>query len=460
MSCFSLASRWLGLSLLAAMPLPAALAPNAVAPVPPGVELRAAAVRVQVSPDHRDWTYRVGEPARFRVSVIADQVPLDGVSATYTVGQEMMDNPSREIVIPADGVTIDGGTLQQPGFIRCAVTVKFGKRTYRGFGTAAFSPEKIQPTQTNPADFDAFWAEGKAELAEMPIDARVTLLPDQCTSSANVYHVSFRNAGKSWDGSSARVYGILCEPKAPGKYPALLRVPGAGIRPYRGDRGYAERGVITLEIGIHGIPVNLPQEVYDALGTGALNGYESYNLDDRKKYYYRRVVLGCLRANDFLTSRENWDGKTLVVAGASQGGLLSLATAALDPRVTALAATHPAYSDVTGYLHGRAGGWPHMFKPDSKTGAPSSHAIPSKIATTGYYDTVSFARRVKVPGFYNWGYNDEVCPPTSMYAAYNVISAPKKLALTLELGHQYTQEQSDIVDAWLSQQFGIKPNGG
>ena len=91
-------------------------------------------------------------------------------------------------------------------------------------------------------------------------------------------------------------------PKKEGKYPAILRVPGAGVRPYFGDISTAEKGFITLEIGIHGVPVNLEPEVYSNLGAGALNGYQNMNLDDRDRYYYKRVYMGCVRANDFLTN--------------------------------------------------------------------------------------------------------------------------------------------------------------
>ena len=434
----------------------ATAAPNVITPVPANAVLRAAAVQVRVTPDHRDWTYRTGEKVTFHVAVTADNVPLENVEASCTIGPEMMPAKSRDVVIPFGGLTLDGGTMQEPGFIRCTVSAKFGTRTYRGAATAAFSPEKIMPLQTEPSDFDAFWAAGKAELAKVPIEPVLTLLPDQCTSTVNVYHVSLRTISPSWLQTPGRVFGILCEPKAPGKYPALLRVPGAGVRPYGGDKSFAERGVITLEIGIHGIPVNMPKDVYDMLAAGALNGDWQFNLDDRNSYYYRRVYLSCVRANDFLTSRDNWDGKNLIVAGASQGGQLTIATAALDPRVTGLAATHPAFCDVAAELHGRAGGWPHPFKPDPETGAPSSQATPAKILTASYYDTVNFARRVKVPGFYNWGYNDDVCPPTSTYAAYNVITAPKELGLTLELAHSYTVEQGDAISAWIANRLGLK----
>jgi len=112
----------------------------------------------------------------------------------------------------------------------------------------------------------------------------------------------------------SRFYGVLCEPKAPGKYPALLNVPGAGVRPYRGLAEMAARGIITLQVGIHGIPVTMEQSVYDSLGAGALANYNTFGLDNRDRYYYRRVYLGCVRANDFLTSHPKWDGATLVVA--------------------------------------------------------------------------------------------------------------------------------------------------
>jgi cephalosporin-C deacetylase len=80
---------------------------------------------------------------------------------------------------------------------------------------------------------------------------------------------------------------------------------------------------------------------------------------------------------------------------------------------------------------------------------PLSHRSSDKIETSRYYDVVNFARRVKVPGLYSWGYNDETCPPTSMYSAYNVIPGPKKLLLALETGHNNIPEQVAEIDAWL-----------
>ncbi|HEY9250830.1 MAG TPA: acetylxylan esterase, partial [Rariglobus sp.] len=306
----------------------------AIPPAPVHAQARIAAVQVRVTPDHADWTYAVGETAKFTVNITADNEPLTGVTLRYKVGPEMLPAEERTATLPANGLVINGGSIDEPGFLRCIVTAEVAGTTYRGLATAGFSPEKIQPTQAAPADFDAFWEAGRTELAKTPLEARQTLLPDECTDTVNVYHVSFRNAGEGrWNKFFPRVYGILCVPKAPGKYPAVLGVPGAGVRPCTGMKILASRGVITLQIGIHGIPVNLPQELYDQLSSGALVDYGTLNLDNRDTYYYRRVYLGCIRANDFLVSLPEYDGENLGVTGGSQGGQLSIVTAALDPRV-------------------------------------------------------------------------------------------------------------------------------
>jgi cephalosporin-C deacetylase-like acetyl esterase len=422
--------------------------------IPLAAQQRIGAVQVRVTTDHADWRYEPGQPVRFRFTAIQDGHPLTGVKVTYRIGPEMMTPRITETkTLSADGFTVDGGTMNEPGFLRAIATVERNGKTYRGLATAAFRPESIQPTQQDPAGFDEFWAAGKAALAKLPVDAKIIPLPEYGNTAAGCYQVNLQNVGMG--NAPSRFYGVLCEPKAPGKYPALLSVPGAGVRPYRGLAEMAARGVITLQVGIHGIPVTMEQYVYDSLGAGALANYNTFGLDNRDRYYYRRVYLGCVRANDYLTSHPNWDGVNLAVTGGSQGGALSIVTAGLDPRVKGLAAYYPALSDVTGYLHNRAGGWPHMFRAPE---GPLHHRSPDKIETSRYYDVVNFARRVKVTGLYTWGFNDETCPPTSMYSAYNVIPGPKKLLLALETGHNSIPEQVAQVQEWLLALLNGKTN--
>ena len=378
-------------------------------------------IKVIVAPDHSDWLYKPNEPVKFTVTIIKDGNALKDITIKYQVGPEKMEPFKKDSLILKNGtLAIPSFTLKDPGFIQCIVTAFYEGKQYRGLATAGFDPQSIQPTVENPKDFIAFWDKAKMELAKIPLDARMTLLPERCTENVNVYHVNIQNYRVG-----ARLYGILCVPKKEGKYPALLQVPGAGIRPYAGDIANAEKGIITLAIGIHGIPVNLDVAVYNNLSAGGLYSYPTINLDNKDLYYYKRVYMGCVRANDFLGSLPQFDGTNLAVTGGSQGGALSIITASLDSRVKFLAAYYPALSDVTGYLHGRAGGWPHLFNKDNLANNNSKE----KIETCGYYDVVNFARQLKTPGLYSWGFNDETCPPTSMYSSYNVISAPKSLHL-------------------------------
>lgn len=398
-------------------------------------------VRVIVAPDHTDWTYKTGERARFVVTVLQYGNPIKDVKIRYEVGPEKLEPTKKEaLTLPNGNYTVEGGTLKTPGFLRCVAIADVNGKEYRGLATAGFDPVKIEPTVANPADFRAFWDSARTNLAKIPIDARMMLVPERCTETVNVYHVNLQNIG------NARLYGMLCVPRKEGKYPALLKVPGAGIRPYAGDVATASTGIITLEIGIHGVPVNLEPDVYANLNAGPLSGYPQFNLDDRDRYYYKRVYLGCLRANDFLVSLPQYDGTNLAVTGGSQGGALSIVTAGLDNRVKWLGVFYPALCDVTGYLNGRAGGWPHLFAGNNLT----FNKKEDKIKTAGYYDVVNFARLVKVPGFYSWGFNDETCPPTSMYAAYNLIPAKKELFLALETGHWTFAEQRERMNTWLA----------
>ena len=405
-------------------------------------------IKVIVAADHDDWTYKIGEKVTFSVSVLKWGNPLKNTKIVYKIGPERFETKNDSTVLANGTIKLDGGTMTTSGFLRCTVIAKVDGKEYRSLATAAFEPEKIQPAVEMPSDFIAFWDKAKANLAKVPMDAKMTLLPERCTETVNVYHLNLQNYR---EGGVVRLYGILCVPKKEGKYPALLRVPGAGVRPYGGDIKNAEKGIITLEIGIHGIPVTMDLSVYNDLGAGALSGYHAYNLDNRDQFYYKKVFLGCVRANDFLVSMPQFDGTNLAVTGGSQGGALSIVTAALDARVKWTAPIYPAMSDMVGYLKGRAGGWPHIFDKNNP-----HHNTEAKIKTASYYDVVNFAKQLKVPCIYSMGFNDETCPPTSMWAAYNAISSPKELKLYQETGHWTFPEENEVVQNWLLDKLGKK----
>lgn len=395
-------------------------------------QIRGTNIVVSVTPDHQDWNYKVGEKASFVVNVRKSGTLLNQVKVDYEAGPVMYPETKKTLVLK-DGTMKWSGEMKIPGFYRLKVVAHVDGKDYEGLCTAAFSPEKIKPFAQEPKDFDDFWKKALDEARQIDLNPTKVLLPERCTKDVNVYEVSYHN--NRW---GSKMYGILSIPVKPGKYPALLRVPGAGVRPYSGDTYTAIGKCIVLEIGIHGVPVTMEQKVYDDLANAALNGYWDTNLENPDRNAYKRVVTGAVRGVDMIASLDEWDGKTVGVTGSSQGGFLSLAVAALDKRVTFLAAVHDAMCDYEAELHGVAGGWPHYFYH-----AKMNAITKARLEGARYYDGVNFARRITVPGWYSFGYNDEVVPPTSAYGLYNTIKAPKILSLYQMTGHFWYQEQWD-----------------
>jgi cephalosporin-C deacetylase-like acetyl esterase len=407
-------------------------------------QIRGNNIVVMVQPDHDDWNYSVGETVNFKVSVLKSSTPVNDVSVTYEAGPVMYPDVKKSKVLK-DGTMTFCGKMTVPGFYRLKVTAKVNGKDYDGLCTAGFSPEKLKPYSHEPNDFDSFWDKALKDARQNDLNPTKRLLPERCTAADDVYEISYVN--NTWN---SRIYGILSVPVKQGKYPALLRVPGAGVRPYSGDTYTAPGKAIVLEIGIHGIPVTMPQNVYDNLLAGALNNYWDTNIDNPDKNYYKRVVTGAVRGVDYIASLPQWDGKTIGVTGASQGGFLSLAVAALDKRITFLGVVHDAMCDYSAEVNGVAGGWPHYFYKST------DKLLKAKVDGSMYYDGVNFARRINVPGWYSFGYNDEVVPPTSSYGLYNIVTAPKKLSVYQQTGHYWYQEQWDEWQNFIKEHLNVK----
>ena len=413
--------------------------------LPLQAQIRGNNIVVTVEPDHQDWKYNVGETAKFVVEVRRSGTLIEGVSIDYSAGPEMYQNEKKSLTLK-DGSLKLQGKMSSPGFYRVDVTAHVDGKDYKGACAAAFSPEQLQPSTIMPGDFEAFWQQAIADARKTDLDPTKRLLPERCTKDVNVYEVSFNNA--RW---GSRTYGILCIPVKEGKYPALLRVPGAGVRPYGGDIYTASQGAVTLEIGIHGVPVTMEQKVYTNLNEGALNGYWEFGMDNRDKSYYKHVIVGCIRALDYIEQYTPWNGKECGVTGSSQGGFLSRVTAGLDKRITCYAPVHAALCDHTASLKGVACGWPHYFYWNKGKG------MEKQIECSRYYDGVNFARLIngQQKGWFSFGYCDDVVPPTTAWATYNIVKGPKEISPYQMTWHFWYQEQWDEWEQWLLTQLGI-----
>ena len=404
-------------------------------------------ISIEITPDRtEDWRYSAGDSVAYDIVVRVDGKPLKNASVKYTFAREKMPaHETHRATLPDGRLRVKTAGMPCPGFLPCRVFQhdEKGATVADDLAQAAFDPEKLRPMTDMPEDFAAFWERAKAENAKIPMDPRVERAEQWCTDKVDVYYVRLQSFRKD-----NYVYGYVSVPKSKGPHPAVLYVPGAGVAKTKPSTYMAEKGVITMTLGIHGIPLDMPDENYDILKNGALYNYQFVNLDNRDQYYYKRVFMGCIRAIDYLFTRPEFDGERLMVSGGSQGGGLSIVTTALDPRVKYFVCFYPALCDHMGYLYDRAGGWPHMF---DRTRAYFRTA--ERILNSRYYDAANFARLIRVPGFFSWGYNDLSCPITSMYSAYNVVTAPKELVLELRNGHRRSERQNRLADAWMLRQF-------
>ena len=250
-------------------------------------------------PDHADWLYKTGEQANVEVQFYKYGIPGDSIAINFEIGGEMMPADTKGTVIMRKGkATIPVGTMKKPGFRDCRLTTTVDGKKYSHHVKVGFSPEKLRPYTTMPADFQQFWENEKAELAKFPLTYTKEHVKKYSTDQIDCYLIKLQvnQRGQS-------IYGYLFYPKKEGKYPVVLCPPGAGIKtikePLR-HKYYAEQGCIRFEIEIHGLNPEMSEEEFKEISAafnGRENGYLSNGLDSRDNYYMKRVYLACVLAN-------------------------------------------------------------------------------------------------------------------------------------------------------------------
>lgn len=389
-------------------------------------------------PDHADWLYATGEEPTVEVQLYHYGMPCAAV-VDYEIGTDMMDSDTRGTVTLVNGrATIALGTMTEPGFRDLRLKASVDGVTTEHHVKVGFDVDRLTAYTQEPADFTAFWTASLEQMRRSPLSYTKEPAPEYCTDKIDCYLVKLRV-----NSSKQAVYGYLFYPKDAKEKscPVVLCPPGAGVKtikePLR-HKYYAEQGCIRLEMEIHGLDPRLPAETFSDISRAfntAENGYLCNGLDDRDSYYMHHVYLACARAIDLLTSLPEWDGHNVIVQGGSQGGALSIVTAALDERVTLCVANHPALADMARYAAGKTGGYPHFNK---MTGMLTEQ----KINTMAYYDVVNFARHVKAQTFLTWGYNDNTCPPTTSYIVYNTLGCDKE-ALITPVNEHWTSDRTE-----------------
>lgn len=307
--------------------------------------------------------------------------------------------------------------------------------------------DNLARTTVLPKDFSAFWKDELKALENVALDPKMEHVATLSSELVDVYHINY-----AVDQTGSRFYGVLTIPKSNDsnkRYPAVVIYPGAGVRPYVAHTRFAEAGIVTLQVGIHGIPINLEPLAYTALAKGALHDYPYFNVQSKELYYFNRVIKGSVRALDFLQTIDQVDSERIMVSGSSQGGALSLITTGLDGRVKAVAAYCPALCQTNGFVFEKASGWPRPAMQKSENEiylANWTNIMP-------YYDVVNFVRDIQVPVFMTWGLIDDVTPATTIFAAYNSISSMKRNYLLADVAHANHPTQVSAVYDFITNFF-------
>ena len=389
-------------------------------------------------PDHADWLYQCGEKATVEVQFFRYGIPQDGL-VEWEIGTDLLPSDQKGSVQLKNGrAKISMGTARKPSFRDLRLKMKLDGKTYEHHVKVGFSADKIQPFTQEPKDFWSFWQQQKDEAAKFPMKYSKEPAPQLSNDKVEAFKLKIE-----LDRDRHAFYAYLLMPRGAkaGSCPVVLTPPGAGVKPIRDAttrRFYPEGGFIRLALDIHGLEPTLSESIYaeiNAAFNNRDNGYLRQNLEDRNQYYMKHVYLGLVRAIDVLTGLPEWDGKNVIVQGGSQGGGLALIATALDPRVTLCVANHPALADMAAGSAGLTSGYPHFT---AESGAYNE----SCMKTLPYYDVVNFARHIRVPVYMTWGYNGNVCPPTTSYAVWNVLQCEKD-SLVTPVNEHWTSDATD-----------------
>ena len=334
---------------------------------------------------------------------------------------------------PDSTVHIPLGKLD-PGFyqvrLRDSVRFNIGVRP-----DAVLSAPDAQP------DFDAFWETTLSELAQVPVEPEYTLVPEASSALRTCYQVRY----PSWGGAVSG--GILSVPVAPGKYPVYIQYMGYGADIFHFDpNANPDRIDFLVSVRDQGIFKNGQDRWIDR------------GLSAKEDFYYRGAFADARRAVDFAASLEMADPERIVAYGESQGGALTVAAAALDNRIKAIAPAVPFLGDYPDYA--KIVWWPvhEVFDTADAEGI----AREDLFRMLSYFDIKNFAPRVSCPAYMAFGLQDPTCPPHTNFAIYNNLgSADKRWFCVPTCGHAMWMEPSwsAVRDEFLNGAVALPPRG-
>ncbi|MGI5878120.1 MAG: acetylxylan esterase [Christensenellales bacterium] len=292
-----------------------------------------------------------------------------------------------------------------------------------------------------PEDIDAFW---DASLTEMrALDPQVTLKSAEFTAPfAECFDLTFTGVG------GARVYAKYLRPKGDaGPHPAVLQFHG-----YSGSSGdwvsklpYVAAGFSVAALDCRG-QGGLSEDTGGVTGNTLRGHIIRGLLDGPEKLLFRSIFLDCAQLAGIVMAMPEVDENRVGAMGGSQGGGLTLACASLEPRIKRAAPIYPFLSDYkrvwdmdldkNAYEELRR--WFRDFDPLHKR----EEEIFTKL---GYIDVQHLVRRIGAQVLMFTGLMDEICPPSTQFAAYNKIASPKQMVIYPDFGHETLPGSGDRI---------------
>jgi len=389
----------------------------------------ASAQQPTFTPFHQSGIYDLNERAGWTLSA-----PRESTAGwNYVIRKNNLDTIKSGALDFSQGDATIEISLAEPAMLYVEVTGTSATPLHLG---AAVAPSLLKPAVPRPADFDSFWDGKLKALAELPIHPVLT--PGEASKpGVEFYTVQLDSVG-------SHVQGFLAKPAREGKFPALVIYQYAGVYALQPNTvtDRAAEGWLALDVDSHDL---LPTQA-----TGVAANYSSIGNTDRETSYFLNMYLRDARAIDYIRSRPDWDGKTIVIMGTSMGGQQSLVTAALRPGVTAVIVNEPSGADSNGNLHGRKAGYPNWPSTDPKV-----------MQTALYFDTVNFASRIKAPVLAGIGFIDTTAPPVGIWTAIDQIPGASEVVSMVESDHNNrTPEKQLEYNARAKEVLGIIVNGG
>ena len=273
------------------------------------------------------------------------------------------------------------------------------------------APHRYQTKVRKPEDFDAFWRSVEEQARAIPLRAEVVHSPLRSSPEMDVYEVFYDSL------DHVRIAAWYCVPKGASRpLPAILFLPG-----YLSDppipKEWARKGYAALTVAPRG-KVRSNRQF-----NPGYPGLLTYSIVDRNTYSYRGFYVDAWRGVDFLLSREEVDPERIGVTGSSQGGGLTITTAAMRPQVRAAAAGCPyltGFVDAIRLTHT----YPYQEINDYLRLHPERRQAVEE--TLAYFDAINFADRITCPIIVNIGLQDNVCPPETGYAVFEAIASQDK----------------------------------